>query len=252
MKLINKAFLVSTFALAASMPAQADFVLDTFTYKDAGGSVITNYPADDYPGLFDKSYFTVFADADPYQGNDVDLYLENLPSVLQAQADYDFNGPLANTPVVTSGNGKLDYSSGTQDPASSLTITYGRIAPLNFYDFGSYLYVDVIELDVNPDNGGMTVSVSAASASGTSSWTQTYTTNLVYEYILVPFTAFVTDSGTGVDWSAVIGSSITFANAGGAVDFTLEEFGVVPAPAALGILGLGLIGVGLSRRKKLA
>lgn len=249
MKIFNKVLLASTLALSVTLPAQAEFVLDTFKYKDSSGSIITNYP--DSGDDFNTDYFKVNADVSPQNVNDVDLYLENLPLALQAKAEYEFTGPKAASPFATSGNGVLDYGSGTTDPTSSLTVTYGSLLPLNFYEFGEYLYVDVLELDVNPANGGMTVQVSASTGGNTSSWDRTYTTNLINEYILVPFTAFTTTSGTGVDWSTVTGSSITFINAGGAVDFTLREFGVVPAPAVIGILGLGLIGVGLSRRKKL-
>jgi hypothetical protein len=36
---------------------------------------------------------------------------------------------------------------------------------------------------------------------------------------------------------------------GAATDFSISEAGVVPEPSALAILGLGLIGLGLRRRK---
>lgn len=254
MKIFNKVLLASTLALSVTLPAQAEFVLDTFKYKDSSGSIITNYP--DSGDVFNTDYFKVNANVSPQNVNDVDLYLENLPLALQAKAEYVFNGPKKSSPFATSGNGELDYASGSTDPASSLTVTYGSLLPLNFYSFGDYLYVDVLYLDPNPANGGMTVKVSASTGANTSTWEKTYTGTLTNEHILVPFTAFTPDAtagtGAGVNWSAVTGSSITFTNPGGAADFTLSEIGVVPAPAAIGILGLGLIGVGLSRRRKQA
>jgi hypothetical protein len=144
-------------------------------------------------------------------------------------------------------NGILSYAETAQsDGALNITYTFGG-AFLDVTGFSAF-YFDVTAID---GAGGFMIGLTLEDNDGTTAST---------DYNITSTGVFLADFGgmaiatagttAGFDFSQVISAqaNITSANVLGN-DFILDSVGLVPEPSALAVLGLGLIGLGLRRRK---
>lgn len=237
MKKFTRSLGALALALTLTAPAHADVVLDMFSYTDTNGNPVPTFNLSGFSG---------------FSTTQTGL---NTPF---AEVEYALTtGSTAVNPLVTSGGGQFEFYSGSE-LGSTLDITYTGDA-IDFTQYGDYFYVsidklDTVRVDNNPANDlGMEYSISMTSELGSASYSNTFNTYVPTgsNYILtIPFTAF---SFSGLfNPLAVTEATLSIANEGDGVDLILNEFGIVPAPAAIGLLGLGLMGLGMSRRRKAA
>ena len=140
------------------------------------------------------------------------------------------------------GSGVLAYGE-EPDADGKLEIAYS-IDGGGTLDFTGYtdFYFDVSFID---GSGGFDTLLTLVDFDGTTIST-TFNVSTVGRYL----TAFSSLSpGPDFDFSQVLTLNALITSDGLSDDFTLDEVGLVPEPSALAVLGLGLIGLGLRRRK---
>jgi hypothetical protein len=224
----KKIIAASALTFAAVLPAQAGFVLDSFDYFQAPCTPYvlnldntTEFGSENTTG---DTFYSV-------SGSSVFYSIENLS-----------NGNPTNTgtSVLATGNGQLSYNE-DNGVDSQLSFTYTAPGPLDLASLGEAFYFDVLTADA-----GIEIILTVNSAGGTSAATVDIPSAIVSAtQVLAQFSSFVGNA----DFSALSDLTVLISSPGAATDFSISEAGVVPEPSALAILGVGLIGIGLRRRK---
>ena len=226
---LKKIIAASALTLAAVMPAQAAFVLDSFDYYELPlpASYILNLENKTETGTVDSSGDSFYS----VSGSSVFYSIENL-----SNGNPTFTG----TSTLATGTGQLSYNE-DNGVDSELSITYTAPGPLDLDSLGEAFYFDVLTADA-----GIEITLTVNSSTGTSATTVTIPGAIITAtQVLINFSSFVGSA----DFTALTDLTVLIASPGAATDFSISEAGVVPEPSAIAILGLGLIGLGLRRRK---
>jgi hypothetical protein len=238
-----KNFAATSVLLAiTAMPAHAGLVLDTFNYVTPPPSSIA------------YSVNLLVSDAIPSATTSPAAFLSaSLASVTYelTMVEYNLSG-VDSKAKATYGNGLLSYS---EEPGIDATLLITYDAPLStsldFLSFGESFYTDILSTD---DNIKVFFTVTSSSGTSTASFISSVVTSPGQRETLA-FAAFVgsADFSAVTQVTAFFTSDASTTGAGNqfGTDFTLTEFGIVPEPSSVALLGLGLLGLSLRARKKL-
>jgi hypothetical protein len=146
--------------------------------------------------------------------------------------------------------GILSYNEDSLENGN-LLIEYSLVGlPETTLDFTGYdaFYFDIAKVD---GNGGFDIELTLTDSDGTMiSAVYHIDPTLTPVTFMAAFNSMMSDPDfADFDFSLVSSASTFITSDGTGDDFSLTEVGLVPEPSALAILGLGLIGLGLRRRK---
>jgi hypothetical protein len=231
---LKKLIAASALSIAAILPAQAELVLDTFTY------VTLPFPTPydlslsaNGAGTFDDTTGDTIITA---SGATAFFKLSNVTDVIPSP-------DLAATAAFLDGGLSYSEDSGVD---GNLEITYTG-PTLDFTSFGSSFYFDVDQAD-----DGIVIMLTVTDLGGfTSSAPIQVLTPVQFgtpERLTLAFTSFVGSA----DFTQITKVNAFITTPGGESQFTIDEVGIVPAPGSIALLGLGLLGLGLRSRKNAA
>lgn len=168
-------------------------------------------------------------------------------SFARAQYELNYTATVSGS-ATTTGNktfvseGYLSYGENPNGDGT-LNIKYDYLDG-TLLDFTGYsdFYFDVLSID---GSGGFDVMLTLEDADGTMiSASYNITTEGVF---LASFANMM--AGADFDFTQVRSANAFISSVGAGDDFSLDSVGLVPAPASLALLGLGLLGLGLRSRK---